>query len=72
MSKVLLEKELAILGALSHHIYPTVQQGEQHPIFLLLVQIFPVLQSIINNWSSDYDVVEVREDGVELYVCLLC
>jgi len=60
MNKVLLEKELAVLGALSHHIYPTIQEGEQHPIFLLLVQIFPVLQTIINSWTSDYDIVEVN------------
>ena len=70
MNKVLLEKELAVLGALSHHIYPTIQEGEQHPIFLLLVQIFPVLQSIINTWNSDYDIVEVRDMFMKGHYCL--
>ena len=67
LSKVELEKELAVLGALSHHVYPTLQEGERHPIFLLLLQLFPVLQSIINHWSSDYDVVEVSEIR---YICV--
>ena len=30
--KPLVEKELAVLGALCHHIYPTLQDGEQHPV----------------------------------------
>ena len=59
ISKPLLEKELDILGALCHHIYPKLQEGEQHPVLILLVQLFPALQSIINSWSSDDNVVEV-------------
>ena len=30
--KPLVEKELAVLGALCHHIYPTLEDGEQHPV----------------------------------------
>ena len=28
------EKELAVLSALCHHIYPSLQDGEQHPVSL--------------------------------------
>ena len=30
--KPLVERELAVLSALCHHIYPTLQSGEQHPV----------------------------------------
>ena len=30
--KPLVERELAILSAFCHHIYPTLQEGEQHPV----------------------------------------
>ena len=26
------EKELAVLSALCHHVYPTLLEGEQHPV----------------------------------------
>ena len=31
-NKPLVEKELAILSSLCHHIYPTLMDGEQHPV----------------------------------------
>ena len=31
-SKGQVEKELIILASLCHHIYPTLQSGEQHPV----------------------------------------
>ncbi len=30
--KPLVEKELAVLSTLCHHIYPTLTDGEQHPV----------------------------------------
>ena len=31
-NKPQVEKELAVLSALCHHIYPTLKEGEQHPV----------------------------------------
>ena len=31
-SKSQVEKELIVLSSLCHHIYPTLQSGEQHPV----------------------------------------
>ena len=31
-NKPVVERELAILSAFCHHIYPTLQEGEQHPV----------------------------------------
>ena len=33
-NKPLVERELAILSALCNHVYPTLQDGEQHPVKL--------------------------------------
>jgi hypothetical protein len=57
-SKPLVERELAILSAFCHHIYPTLQDGEQHPVILLFLQLWPSLTSLISKWCSDQDVVE--------------
>lgn len=52
------EKELAVLSALCHHIYPSLQDGEQHPVVLLLVQLWPSVQKLISSWCTDHDIVE--------------
>ena len=35
-NKPLVERELAILSAFCHHIYPTLQEGEQHPVSIIM------------------------------------
>ena len=57
--KTLVEKELDILGALCHHIYPELREGEGHPVMMLLIQLFPAMQMLISKWCMDHSVVEV-------------
>lgn len=59
--KVQVEKELDVLGALCHHIYPDLKEGERHPVVPLLSQLFPAVQLLITKWCMDHSVVEVSE-----------
>eukprot|EP00731_Ephydatia_muelleri_P019156 Em0011g1196a len=56
--KPLVEKELLIVSAFCHHIYPTLLDGEQHPVVILLAQLWPSLHALINKWCIDQDIVE--------------
>ncbi|XP_064386855.1 importin-13-like isoform X2 [Halichondria panicea] len=58
LTKGQVEKELVILSSLCHHIYPTLQSGEEHPVVLLLIQLFPSLQALVSKWCTDHDIVE--------------
>lgn len=55
------ERELDMLGALCHHVYPTLREGEGHPVVVLLVQLFPSVQMLISKWCTDHSIVEVRD-----------
>ena len=59
-NKPAVEKELDVLGALCHHIYPELGQGERHPVVLLLIQLFPAVQLLVSKWCTDSDIIEVR------------
>ncbi len=58
-NKVQVEKELDILSSLCHHICPNLNQGERHPVVLLLIQLFPAVQTLINKWCRDHSIMEV-------------
>ena len=47
-NKPQVERELIILSAFCHHIYPTLQKGEEHPVSiqLLSLTLFSVLVTI--------------------------
>ena len=64
-NKILVEKELDVLGALCHHIYPDLKEGERHPVVLLLNQLFPAVQLLTSKWCVDHAVIEVRRGGRE-------
>ena len=53
------EKELDILGALCHHISPELGEGQQHPVVLLMIQLFPAVQLLVTKWCMDHSIVEV-------------
>jgi hypothetical protein len=57
-NKPLVERELVILSAFCHHIYPSLQEGEEHPVILLFLQLWPSLTTLISQWASDQDIVE--------------
>lgn len=57
-TKPMVEKELLILSAFCHHIYPDLLGGEQHPVVVLLAQVWPSLHALISKWCVDSDIVE--------------
>ncbi len=45
---------------------------EPQPVFLILQQILPIIQKLLNVWISDTTVVEVRKVKVEVKVISCC